>query len=449
MRHEDNDLRHFGMPRFLRSLRASRRRLRCITFPPSQMLTPSYTNKRATRKEISMSPKVKTQRKVALLVETSRSYGRDLLRGIALFARTRTNWALLHQEMTIDAGLPGWMQEMSIDGVIARVDTRTIEPLRALQVPCVDVRCSRSFTGIPQVETDDRKVAELAFQHLWERGFRRFAFCGFQFAHYSEARLRFFREQVEGTGCPLSVYETPGRLDASLLSLEESGMTDVDAMSAWLATLPRPTGLFVCNDIRGQQVLNTCRGLDLTVPDDIAVIGVDDDDAICPLSDPPLSSVRPDAERVGYRAAEILDALIGGQPPPTAVEYISPHGVVQRMSTQVMAVEDREIARVCRFIREHACDGIDVHDVAEFTSLSRRQLERRFRSELNRTPHQEITAVQVAKVKQLLRETKMTLEQIAPLAGYSHKESLSTVFKREVGKTPGEYRSNESNNLER
>lgn len=156
----------------------------------------------------------------------------------------------------------------------------------------------------------------------------------------------------------------------------------------------------------------------------MGVIGVDDDDAICPLSDPPLSSVRPNAERVGYRAAEILDILISGQPPPAAVEYISPHGVVQRMSTQVMAVEDREIARVCRFIREHACDGIDVNDVAEFTSLSRRQLERRFRSELNRTPHEEITAVQIAKVKQLLRETNMTLEQISPLAGYSHKESL-------------------------
>ena len=377
---------------------------------------------------------------MALLVETSRSYGRDLLRGIALFARTRSNWALLHQEMTIDAALPGWMKEMSIDGVIARVDTRTIGPLRELRVPCVDVRCSHRFAGIPQVETDDRKVAELAFRHLWDRGFRRFAFCGFQFAPYSEARLRFFQQLVEETGSPLSVYETPGQPDAALSILEESGVTDIDAMSAWLASLQPPTGLFVCNDIRGQQVLNTCRGLQLAVPDDIAMIGVDDDDAICPLSDPSLSSVRPDAECVGYRAAELLDGMISGKPAPTKVEYISPRGVVQRKSTQVMAIEDRELARVCRFIREHACDGINVNDVANFTSLSRRQLERRFRSELNHTPHQEITTVQVAKVKQLLEETEMTLEQIAHLAGYSHKERLSAVFKREVRQTPGEYR---------
>ena len=395
-----------------------------------------------------MPLRVKTPRKVALLVESSRSYGRNLLRGIALFARTRGNWSLLHQEMTIDVVLPEWMKESAIDGVIARVDTRTIDPLRQLGVPCVDVRCSRNFEGIPQVETDDRKVAALAFEHLWERGFRRFAFCGFQFAHYSDARLRFFRELVSDAGCPLAVYETPGRRDARLSSLEESGVIDVEAMAGWLASLARPTGLFVCNDIRGQQVLNACRVLDLTVPDDVAVIGVDDDDAICPLSDPPLSSVRPDAQRVGYQAAEILDAMMNGKPAPTSVQYVSPTTVVQRMSTQAVAVEDREVARICRFIREHACDGVDVNDIAQVTSLSRRQLERRFRSELNRTPHEVITAAQISKVKQLLTETKMTLEQIAPLAGYAHKESLSAVFKREVGETPGRYRRRaESNGL--
>ncbi len=186
--------------------------------------------------------------------------------------------------------------------------------------------------------------------------------------------------------------------------------------------------------------MNACRGLGISVPDDVGVIGVDDDDAICPLSDPPLSSVRPDAERVGARAAEILDQMMNGNSPPTAVEYVSPTSVVQRLSTQVIAVEDREIARVCRFIRQHACDGIDVNDVVEFTDLSRRQLERRFRSELKRTPHDEITAAQLDRVKQLLRESDLTLQQIAPLAGYQHKERLSAVFKRKLGETPGAYR---------
>lgn len=387
-----------------------------------------------------MPSKFATRPKIALLVESSRSYGRALLRGAALFARTRANWTLLHQEMTIDSALPDWMKSSAPDGVIARVDTHTIAPLRRLNVPIVDVRGRREFRGIPQVETDDRAVAGLAFDHLWERGFQRFAFCGFQHTHFSEVRMRFFRELVYAANCPLSVYETPSLPNTSLTRIEQSGLLDVEPMSEWLQSLPRPTGLFVCNDIRGQQVLNACRTLGITVPDDIAVIGVDDDDAICSLTDPPLSSVRPDAERVGYRAAELLHEMMSGQVAPDAPEYIAPTSVIQRLSTEVSAVEDREVARVCRFIREHACEGIDANDVAEFTSLSRRQLERRFRAELDRTIHDEITASQLARVKLLLSETTMTLEQITPLAGYSHKERLSAVFKRETGKTPGEYR---------
>lgn len=384
---------------------------------------------------------VKAAPKVALLVESSRSYGRELLRGIAQFARTRSRWSLLHQEMTIDMQLPSWMREGALDGIIARVDARTIQPIRELGVPCVDVRCSGRFEGIPQVETDDCRVAEIAFEHLIERGFRRFAFCGYQHAHFSDTRRNSFEELVRKADCELSIFETPGQPGSTLSFLEEAGLVNEAPLSTWLKTLVPPTGLFACNDVRGQQVLNACRELEFAIPDDIAVVGVDDDDAICPLTDPPLSSVRPDAETVGYRAAEILNEMMSGKTKAMdSVEYVPPTGIIQRLSTQVNAVEDREVARVCRFIREHACNGIDVADVAEFTSLSRRQLERRFRMELNRTPRQIITGVQIAKVKQLLVETDLTLEQIAPLAGYSHKESLSAVFKRDVGMTPGNWR---------
>ena len=126
--------------------------------------------------------------RIALLVEASRAYGRELLQGVALFARTQVNWSLLHQEMMLDSAIPDWLVSSHIDGVIARVDTHTIDPLRQMKVPIVDVRCNRKFAGVPQVETDNRQVAELAFIHLWDRGFRRFAFCGFRFASYSDAQ---------------------------------------------------------------------------------------------------------------------------------------------------------------------------------------------------------------------------------------------------------------------
>jgi len=384
--------------------------------------------------------KIRKRPQVGLIIETSRSYGRNLLRGIASYARTRTDWALLHQEMTIDTSLPSWMTASSVRGVIARLDRRNIDPLRAMRVPIVDVRCHETFHGIPQVETDDRLVAHLAFEHLWDRGFRRFAFCGYRSAHYSQTRLRFFRDRVDQAGCMLSVYESSSRPNLTLTQIEEPGPIDIDKMVEWLGKLEPPTGLFVCNDIRGQQVMNACRSLEIPIPDDIAVIGVDDDDAICPLSDPPLSSVKPDAEQVGYRAAEMLDEMIRGQPASLEPRYIPPVGVVQRLSTQVDAVEDREIALACRFIREHACDGITVNDVANVVSISRRQLERRFRETLGRTPNQEITRVQIERVKQLLCETRLSLEQIAHLAGYRYRERLSATFKRITSQTPGAYR---------
>ncbi|MCR9201141.1 MAG: DNA-binding transcriptional regulator [Planctomycetaceae bacterium] len=380
-----------------------------------------------------------TPTRVALLIESSRSYGRRLLRGISLYARTRGDWALLHQEMTMGDSVPNWISQANLSGVIARVDTHNIGPLKQLGLPIVDVLCSRSALGIPQVETDDRAVAQLAFEHLYERGFRRFAFCGYRGAHYSEARLLHFRECVAAAGCPMSIYETAGGRGESLSVAEQRGVSDTDSLAAWLQTLQRPTGLMACHDIRGQQVLNACRQLDISVPDDIGVIGVDDDDMICSLSDPPLTSVRPDAEAVGYRAAETLSAMIAGAS-SSNVEHVTPTQIVQRQWTQVIAVDDPELSRVCRFIRENACHGIDVADIVEFSALSRRQLERRFRQHLDTTPREEITAVQIRRLKQLLTETELPLEQIAPLAGYRHAESMSVTFKRETGQTPGGYR---------
>lgn len=376
---------------------------------------------------------------VALMVESSRSYGRRILRGIAKYSSAQGNWSLLHEEMTIDAPLPDWLAGAKVSGVIARVDTHTIEPLRKLGVPIVDVRCRNSYRGIPQVETDDGAVAQLAFNHLQDRGFRKFAFCGFRDVHYSETRLRNFSEFCVNAGFPLSIYQTDSETKP-ISSIERAGVTDVHSLTQWLQSLEPATGLFVCNDIRGQQVLNACRNSGILVPDEIGVVGVDDDATICPLCDPTLSSVRPDAERVGYRAAEVLNELIQGGPEHALVELVPPIGVTQRMSTQVSAVEDRELARVCRFIRQNACEGIDIKDVVEFSSLSRRALERRFRQELDRTPHQELMLVQVARVKQLLQEDSFTLETIARMTGYSHPERLGVVFKRETGVTPGEYR---------
>jgi LacI family transcriptional regulator len=379
--------------------------------------------------------------RIALLVETSREYGRQLLEGISLFSRTQVNWSLLHGEMMLDSQTPDWLASVRITGVIARVDNHTIDRLRSLGVPIVDVRCNRKFQGIPQVATDDEAVAKMAFEHLYDCGFRRFAYSGFRFASYSEARLREFRKLVQQHGCSLSVHESAGKPTSTLTDLEHAGIQELASLTQWIAELKRPTGIFVCNDIRGQQILNACQAVDLCIPDDLGVIGVDDDGTLCQLCEPPLSSVRPDAARVGYRAAEIMHELLCGLRPEQDTEFIPPTRVTERESTRVVVVEDEELARVCRFIRQAACDGINVHDIVEHSALSRRQLERRFQEHLGKTPHDLITEYQIARVKQLLAETAMPLQQISRRAGYSHKERLCAVFKRVTGQTPGQYRS--------
>lgn len=351
--------------------------------------------------------------------------------------------------MSIDDMPPAWLEASGVSGVIARVDTHSVDRLRQLRVPVVDVRCRHEFQNMPRVDTDDQAVARLAFDHLRDRGFERFAFCGYASTHYSTTRLRFFREVAKAGAYPFSAYESPSAATTGTTATEQSGISDSVGMTNWLQTLEPPTGLFVCNDIRGQQVLNACRLAGIDIPDDIGIISVDDDDVICPLCDPPLSSVQPDAQGVGYRAAEILHKMINGVSADSRLELVPPKGVTSRLSTQVLATPDREVAQASRFIREHACEGIKVCDVTEHVSVSRRQLERRFRSALSRTIHEQITTVQISRVKQLLTETSLPLEQLAPLAGYNYKELLSTVFKRETGETPGEYRQRTRSGLGR
>jgi len=196
-----------------------------------------------------------------------------------------------------------------------------------------------------------------------------------------------------------------------------------------------------CYDLRGQQVLDACRRRDIAVPDDVAVIAVDNDELLCALSDPPLSSIIPNTYRAGFAAAALLDRLMAGKKVKCLTHLIPPLGVSTRQSTDVLAIEDRNVVQAVRFIREHACDGINMGDVLKAAPQSRRVLERRFKKFLGRTPHEEILRIQFNRVKQLLSETVLPLAIIAERAGFDHVEYLSVAFKRTFGVPPSQYRA--------
>jgi LacI family transcriptional regulator len=218
-------------------------------------------------------------------------------------------------------------------------------------------------------------------------------------------------------------------------------LTDGERVAQWIQSLPKPIGLMACNDIRGQQVLNACRAVGVAVPDDVAVIGIDNDEVLCELSSPPLSSVVANTERIGYEAAALLDRMMKGGKAPKHPIVIGPLGIVTRRSTDVLAIEDRHIAAAVRFIRERACDGVDVGDLLQAVPLSRSTLERRFYKVLNRSPKEEILRVRMNRAKQLLAETDFPLSWIAEKIGLEHTEYLSVIFKKRTGMTPAGFRA--------
>lgn len=373
--------------------------------------------------------------KVALLVETSNAYARGLLRGIVSYIREHRQWSLYLSEHNRGDQPPGWLARWNGHGIIARIENHAIaQGLRGLAVPIVDVSAARLIPALPWFETDDGAIAHLAAEHLLERGFRHFGYAGDDRFNWSKWRCEHFQNSIRAAGRDCSVYR-PSRE----FPVDDAGQ--IDDLAAWIRSLSKPVGVMACYDLRGQQVLDACRRMAIAVPDEVAVIGVDNDDMLCELSDPPLSSVIPNTHRTGYEAARLLDELMSGKRVKGEAHLIPPLGIATRQSTDALAIHDRNVARAIHFIRQHACDGIKVQDVLKAVPHSRRLLESRFRKLLGRTPHEEILRVKLNRVKQLLTDTSLSLEQVAERAGFPHVEYLSFAFHREVGMPPSRFRN--------
>ena len=392
---------------------------------------------------------IRKRKSVALLIETSNAYARGILEGIVEYQRSRDHWSIYLPELDRGANPPSWFRRWSGDGVIARIETDTIAALvSSLRVPTIDVSAARRVPKIPWVETDDRRVADLAYEHLREKGFRHFAFCGPKGFNWSKWREEYFRKRCENDGLDCSTYWTSMSRQTTPNAMN-STQPPKPQMEDWLQSLPKPTGLFCAYDIQAQIVLDQCRNLEIQVPEQIAVIGVDNDSILCNLSHPPLSSVIPDARGAGFYAAKLLDDWMNqGRAKKShsaslftkSSKLLEPLGVEQRQSTDITAVTDLNVASAVRFIRDHACDGINVSHVLQYVPLSRRKLEYQFVEAIGCTPHAMITRIRLSRVSQLLRESELSLEEIANRCGFEHPEYMSVVFKRMTGISPGQFR---------
>ena len=380
------------------------------------------------------------RRSVALLVETSNAYSRGLLEGVIAYVKQCANWSIFLTEQERGADPPKWLARWQGDGIIARIETDNIaKAVTKTGLPVVDLSAARHVPNIPWADTDDAAIAQLAFDHFQSRGFQHLAYCGDPAFAWSDARCRQFANIANESERSLFVYQAIARYDANFTLDREK-----KRLANWLERLPRPVAIMACYDYKAQQILDVCRELGIAVPEEIAVLGVDNDRLLCEFANPPLSSIIPNTSRTGYEAAELLDRMMMGESVSNDPLVTKPLGIKTRESTDILAIDDKDVATALRYIRQHANHNIRVSDVLKQVQLSRRVLESRFQKTLGRSPHQEIQRQRMNRVKELLSDTDLSISEIADLAGFEHSEYMAAAFKRETGISPSGYRGKSS-----
>jgi LacI family transcriptional regulator len=361
-----------------------------------------------------------------------------MLTGVARYLQEHEPWAVYLKPYGVEKSLPSWLNHWQGDGIIAAVKHEDIGVVTRRGIPVVDIMGALRQEGVPLVHTNDRSVGRLGAEHLMERGFRHFAFCVYRGEFWSEDRLEGFRAALSRHRLECRVYNLnlPGPGSGGPESWEQQQRD----LAAWLGALPRPVGVMCTNDLSGQQLLEACQRLRINVPEEVAVVGADNDEPICRIASPPLSSVIINDHQRGYEAAALLDRMMRGQAPPKDPIYVEPAGVMARASTDVMAIDDAAVVRALRFLRDKACEDIGVDDVVREVPVSRSVLERRFRKIVGRSINNEIVRLRINRAIELLTDTELELKVIARRAGFGTQSYMSAVFQQKLGKTPGSYR---------
>ena len=381
----------------------------------------------------------KHEPRVALFVETSQVSGRDILKGIAQYTREHSSWSLHHEPRSLEECFPRWLENWGGQGLIASIQNPQVaKSIRSSGIPTVDVLGLLKNTGLPVVHVDNEKIAELAVEHFQERGFENAAYYGGNDKSGSEERGQAFQALWRGRN-KISFFEK-----ASEEGEEQTWENQGAPIADWLRNLPKPCGVFVCSDQKGLEILEAANRAGLDVPEELAVLGVDNDETLCNLGNPPLSSIAAAHDQVGYQAAARLNQLMQGAEKTVLSSKVNPSRVITRQSTETIAVRDPAIAKALQYIRTRAGDDFGVDHVVKHTGLSRSVLQRRFREFLGQTVHQQILKSRIQRARELITETDLSLTQIAERGGFKHQEYMGAVFKKHLGKTPAEYRRRRS-----
>ena len=383
---------------------------------------------------------------IAVAAERSSAYGRNFIKGVAEVAELHAEWALT----LVDPKSIAAKASCDYDGWICRVtNARTAKALAERGCPVVDCLCARTEPSFATVKTDADAIGSLAADHLIKHRFSNFAFCGYRRVAFSDRRRNAFASHLETKGIRPAIYRPPMRPENRfgedfLLGDHLGSPPDAADLANWLKRLPKPVGIFCCDDLRASQVLSICRALKLAVPSDVAILGVDDDPIYCMFSTPRLSSIDPDSVAIGRAAANALAQIFASgtdsAPPPSIA--IKPKGVVERESTSTYPHAPTWFADALAFIRSESTKGISASDVFRHVGYSRTLVERTFKSTLATSVQKQIAQVRINEAKRLLSSTSLPIKEIAARTGFSTLEYLSRSFAAATGLTPSAWREN-------
>ncbi len=387
---------------------------------------------------------MKSRKKIAVAAERSSAYGRNFICGVAEVAEQHLEWSL----ELIDPAAAAAKASSGYDGWICRVtDGHMANALARGGKPVVDCLCAVDVPVFATVKTDADEIGRLAAEHLIRHRFSNVAFCGYRRIAFSDRRRNAFAAFLKKNGVRPSIYRPPlhhqNRFGRDfLLGDRIESPPDAEDLAGWLARLPKPVGVFCCDDLRASHLLSACRSLGLSVPSDVAVLGVDDDPIYCTFSTPRLSSIDPDATAIGKAAAETLsqmmeDAGAAASPPRLT---IPPKGIVERTSTDTYPNAPHWFADAVSFIRDNAAKGISASDVFRHVGFSRTLVERAFRYCGPASVQKLIAEARIDEAKRLLSATSLPVKEVASRSGFSTLEYLSRAFAAATGLSPSAWR---------
>ncbi len=371
------------------------------------------------------------QKRIALLLDLKSDYEHGIARGVIRYSKEVGSWKLFGRGFTLGEFLD--INQWEGDGVIAIIHGQgEAEALLEKGLPAVDVAGAVDF-GFSRVTNGDFDSGGVAGKHLLACGCTNFAYCGAKNTHWSKQRYDGFKKRLVDSGVDLEYFELP--LDVWENPNEGNELRD------FIVNLKKPVGIMAANDTIGVRITDLCKEEGIVVPHEVAVVGVDNEDVLCELSDPSLSSIPCDCERIGYEAAAVLDKTIGGEYTETVTIQIPPKTLVLRASSNTIITDDEIVRKSVQYIHENAFLGINVSDVVRNASVGRRALEKRFREALSTTIHEEIKVTRLQKAVHMLLESTIPAAVIAEACGFSSPQRFHAVFMKEFGKTPMDYRA--------